>query len=73
MGLPPITTAVKYFTQRCQVPSGWTDPSQTSTFECANHRAFWHPALAGGAAAISPPAISTPASNSMMRRFVDLS
>jgi hypothetical protein len=42
-------------TQRCQVPSGWTGPSHLLT---AIHPPYRQPALAGGAAVISPPAVS---------------
>jgi hypothetical protein len=54
---PPLL----YVMQRCQVPSGWMGPSHS----CANgwlaHRGFLHPALVGGAEAISPPVITTAA------------
>lgn len=46
-------------------------PSQISV-GCTPHRVFWHPALAGGAAAISALAISTAAGNLMMWCFVVL-
>lgn len=54
---PPLL----YVMQRCQVPSGWMGPSHS----CANgwlaRRGFLHPALVGGAEAISPPVITTAA------------
>jgi len=51
-----------YVMQRCQVPSSWMGPSHS----CANgwlaQKGLLHPALAGGAPVISPPAISATAS-----------
>lgn len=54
-------------TQRCQVPSGWTGPSHLLA---AIHPPYQHPALAGGAAAISPPAMSAAASPPVMNCFM---
>src|ERR1700761_1803089 len=45
--------------QRCHVPSGAIGPSQSCTWNLQS----WHPALAGGAAAIDAPAANTAASS----------
>jgi hypothetical protein len=55
--MPPLCDVLNT-TQRCQVPSGWTGPSHL----LATSPPYWQPALAGGAKAISPPAVSRAAS-----------
>jgi hypothetical protein len=61
---PPPTT-----TQRCQVPSGWMAPSHL----LATPPPYRQPALAGGAEAISHPAISMAASPPTMQCFIVVS
>jgi hypothetical protein len=67
--LAPLYTKWGTATQRCQVPSGWTGPSHL----LITGPPYWQPAPAGGAEAISSPAISTAASPPTMQRFVVVS
>jgi hypothetical protein len=62
LGRPlPLPTELNT-TQRFQVPSAWTGPS----FLLTESPPYRQPALAGGAEAISPPAISEAASPATM-------
>src|ERR1700740_1322305 len=64
---PPATV---YDTQRCQVPSSWIGSSHFRANGWLTHPALIHPALAGGAATISPPAISAAVTPPMTNCFV---
>jgi hypothetical protein len=70
-GMTPPSTV--YVTQRCHVPSAWTGSSHFWASGWLGHPALTHPALAGGAAMISPPAINAAARPPAMYRFVVLS
>jgi hypothetical protein len=62
---PPLLEVM----QRCQVPSGWMGPSHSCANGCSAYRGLRQPALAGGAVATSPPAISAAASPPTMYCF----
>src|ERR1700754_2256469 len=54
-------------THRCQVPSDWTGPSHL----LIDAPPSWQPALAGGAAAISAPAVRAVASPATTSCLID--